>query len=576
MFSLAKYITIVTKAANSAAVAFAVDVDELLQATQANREVADFALHSIEVPADFALEHGTRITLTRLNNRIHKSEAFLRPRLARRFGVFSDQFQVELNGHTIKRADAGYYGDLQFLWYFDQLSRDAVEPLATALAHVPESDGSLGAKCVAEVDSVLQFELPAQANGQSSPLILQVGGFIATVDKPAKLGKGDESLNRLAVFANGRLFQEDILPELGDAKYFNSYLVGEINADFLDSDEQDRATASRESIRHDDELFQALRRHLGKVFSRISTQWDDWRTAQGYGNTPNKNQEIEYWIESFKDQRDRRAADRLMTSIGKLNLSNDETADLSAKNMLYRSAVVGFEKLRARSQLDRLDSVTDVLSADFQAIFATLDEIEASYYLDIVRGRLEVIAKFETEIVDQRKQERVAQNYLFKHLWLLDPTWDRVQGSEEMEVRLSEELARACPDTDEGARLDIAYRTTAGRHVIIELKRPGLYVSAKKLEDQGRKYVEAMEQWYREHPDATSLNGRTPPIDVYFLVERAPELNERESRSWDAYNLKMLTYKGLITNAKLAYASYLSIHQQTGNRLVKLLESLQG
>ena len=85
-----------------------------------------------------------------------------------------------------------------------------------------------------------------------------------------------------------------------------------------------------------------------------------------------------------------------------------------------------------------------------------------------------------------------------------------------------------------------------------------------------------MEQWYREHPDATSLNGRTPPIDVYFLVERAPELNERESRSWDAYNLKMLTYKGLITNAKLAYASYLSIHQQTGNRLVKLLESLQG
>ena len=134
-----------------------------------------------------------------------------------------------------------------------------------------------------------------------------------------------------------------------------------------------------------------------------------------------------------------------MTSIDKLTLSNDEGKDAASKSLLYRSAVVGFEKLRARSQLDRLDGITDVLSPEFQAIFASLDEIEASYYLDIVKGRLEVVQKFESEIVDAKKQEKVAQQYLFNHLWLLDPTWDRVTGSEQMEIRMSAELNAPAP-----------------------------------------------------------------------------------------------------------------------------------
>jgi hypothetical protein len=126
-----------------------------------------------------------------------------------------------------------------------------------------------------------------------------------------------------------------------------------------------------------------------------------------------------------------------------------------------------------------------------------------------------------------------------------------------------------------GARLDIAYRTTAGRHVIIELKRPGLYVNAAKLEAQGRKYVEAVEQWYRNNPNAAKLNGRLPPIDVYFLVETAPDLNERESKTWEVYNLNVLTYRGLIGNARLAYESYLAINRDVSNRLVKLMDSLR-
>lgn len=564
MFSLAKMVSIVTKAGGSDAVAFQIDVGELLKSAEASKDVADYAVKSIPVPDDFSKEHGTRITLTELNTKINATEAYLRPRLARRFGVFSDTFRVALCGSDITRSDAGYYSDLQFLWCFDEDTRKKIEPLAVNLASYEDEATGKTEKCINAASEQLVID----------PAGMRVGGFIASVDKPSKLGRGDESLNRISVFANGRLFQEDVLPELGDARYFNSYLVGEVHADFLDDDDCDRATASRESIRHDDERFQALRNHLRTVFATIRGQWDDWRTAQGYSKSSDKNPEIESWIQGLKDARDRKAADRLMTSIDKLALSNDEAKDATSKKLLYKSAIVGFEKLRARSQLDLLDKITDVLSPEFQSIFASIDEIEANYYVEMVRDRISIIEKFETEIVDEKKHEKVAQNYLFDHLWLLDPTWDRVQGSAEMEVRLSEELKRACPDSDEGARLDIAYRTTSGRHVIIELKRPGLYVKASVLEAQGRKYVEAVEQWYRDHPDVLGMNGRLPPIDVYFLVSRAPDLNERESKSWDAYNLKMLTYSGLISNAKLAYQSYLAINKDVGGKLSKLLDSL--
>lgn len=563
MFSLANKITIITRAEGDKAVAFGINVKDLLDQAAAAETVANYPVQPEEVPSDFISSHGTRIVLTELNTRINKTEAFLRPRLARRFGVFSDSFHVHLNKKDITRSDAGYYNDIQFLWHFDEDTRSEIQPLATTLASYVDENGNT-ALCAEPLVSVIAGE----------PTGLRVGGFIASVDKPSKLGKDDESLNKISVFANGRLFQEDILPELGDARYFNSYLVGEIHADFLDRDEIDRATASRESIRHDDERFQALRRHLGTVFAGIRDRWDEWRMAQGYENTPDRNPHIEAWINAMKDKRDRKAADKLMTSIGKLALSNDESRDVEAKRLLYRSAVVGFEKLRARNQLDELDKISDVTSPEFQAIFASLDDVEESYYLDIVRSRLEIIRKFDEEIVDAKKQEKVAQNYLFNHLWLLDPSWDRVMGSEQMEVTLTNELKRACPDAEEGARLDIAYRTTAGRHIIIELKRPGLYVKADKLEAQGRKYVEAVEQWYREHPDTAGLLGRLPPIDVYFLVEKAPELNDRETRSWEAYNLKVMTYKGLIANALMSYQNYLTVRKDIAGRLSSLLEEI--
>lgn len=557
MFSLANQIEIVTKAEDSPAVAFTIDVARLKHMiAQREDQAVEYPVQLSDVPADFKLAHGTRIRLTNLNNKINKTEMFLRQRLARRFGVFGNDFEVTLNNREIRREDANFYSDLQFLWYFDSEMKESVRRIAPSIAQLKE-DGKDVEHCVSPLPAVIQSDV-------APGLVLR--GFIATVDEPKKLGKGDESLNRVSIFANGRLFQEDILSELGDARYFNSYLIGEIYADFLDQDDIDRATASREAIKHDDEKFQALRAHLKICLTQIRDQWDDWRRALGFSRVDMAAPAaVTKWLNGIKDSRDRKAADRLLTSIANLKVANDEDENQAAKKVLYKNAIIGFEKLRVRSQLDRLDKVTDVLSPEFHKIFANLDDIEESYYLDITRTRLEVIRRFAEEIVEPKKLEKVAQQYLFEHLWLLDPSWDRVTGSETWELTLTKHLKTKFPDAKVGARLDIAYRTTAGRHVIIELKKPGKRVDLNELEMQGRKYHDAMEAYYEAHPDALRMQGRVPPIDVYFLVSDCGPLDERRSKAWDSYNLKALTYSGMIENAQRSYHEYLAVKRKIGS-----------
>jgi hypothetical protein len=164
----------------------------------------------------------------------------------------------------------------------------------------------------------------------------------------------------------------------------------------------------------------------------------------------------------------------------------------------------------------------------------------------------------------------VLQKYLFDHLWLLDPAWERATGSQEMERR----LRRTEPFKDNDAtkkqygRVDIHYRTVAGKHVIVELKRasapPGIY----ELAAQGAKYVDAMKEVLPpEEKDRAQ-------IEVVFVVGASPP--DSSQRIEDAMNSvspgsRIMTYDLLTDRARAAYASYLEATKRA-DRIDRLLK----
>lgn len=561
MFALADLVNVTSQAAGEEIVGFVVDVPELKKSLEKDHKSLELNEFSGK---PFSKGKGTRIHLEKILTGLKTTESYLRIKLARRFSVLGDVhgFKVFLNGTEITKADRGFYQHVQFLWAFDKKSLVATQKLATNLAAIAKSDvmGAPKEPCVQQLDAIVV------CGSESFP----VTGYVASVLRPQNLGSKEDSANIFSVFANGRVFAENILDEANSAKYYQNYLVGEIHADFLDDDDIDRATASREAVKRDDPRYQALLGFVRSTLEGIGDQWDEWRTELGLDPDDKGNAGVNEWLATLTDKRDVVVAKRLMTSIKNATIHSDDIKNDAAKIILYRGAIIGFEKLKLRKQLDKLASVTDVLSAEFASIFSSLNDVEEAAYSEITKQRLEVIKKFKDIANNPSALEKVAQKYLFEHLWLLDPSWDRVTGRGEMEQTLTEHIKKVHPDST-GARLDITYRASSGRHIVVELKKPALTtLSYVPLYEQVRKYKAAVEQYYKDKLPSKPQ----PPIDIYLLIAKTPSgFSEADRRSLAEQNGQIITYQQLITDAINAYQTYLDAMKNTGS-LEAILEKL--
>src|SRR5262249_41830182 len=113
------------------------------------------------------------------------------------------------------------------------------------------------------------------------------------------------------------------------------------------------------------------------------------------------------------------------------------------------------------------------------------------------------------------EKEKVLQKHLFENLWLLDPGWERAAGSERGEETLKKqypEFSDALSDEESKGRVDIRYKTNAGQHIIVELKRAGRRLSLGELVDQGNKYRTALAKCL------AALDVGDPYISVVFVI----------------------------------------------------------
>ena len=268
----------------------------------------------------------------------------------------------------------------------------------------------------------------------------------------------------------------------------------------------------------------------------------------------------------------RKSARRLFGRINELPID-----DMGDRRQLFISGVLAFENLKLRSLLHRLDSISvknlDVLTD----VFVQLDDLEASAYYQIAKDRLDVIRKL-TNLVDENAKERAMQEHLYKHLWLLDPSWERATSTERMETRIYKALSginKSLTPEQKTARLDVYYSTTANKHVIIELKRAARVVESSDLYAQIVKYHEAASNVLRD------MERDNEPIEIVCVVGKRlggwDDSRDGESRSrqaLEAYNARVVMYDALIQNASEAYRDYIDRAKEAG-RVYNLITSIR-
>ena len=278
------------------------------------------------------------------------------------------------------------------------------------------------------------------------------------------------------------------------------------------------------------------------------------------------NPYIQEWYDNLKPKHLQEPARKIFSVIDRANV------DEAHKQDLYANGILAFETQKLNYAIDRLEKI-DTANLDlFLKYLADVDAIEAARYFEIVQERLEVIDKFRTN-VDEDAKERILQEYVFDHLWLFDPAWERATHYKHMEERLQGIVGDVVSDTS--VRLDIRYRRISGAHVIIELKRASRVLNKTDLEEQAKKYINAVETAIAQNPDEARY-----PIEAVCVVGKLPRgWNNLESRKKDelslrAWSIRVMSYDELIDNAFSAYSKFIEASEDT-DRLRRLIDKIR-
>lgn len=500
--------------------------------------------HPKPVPqSKIQITKGTKITIKDIRKQTSRAPSPLRRRLARRFSTIGQTingkpFNVEVDDIAITGSDRDYYKKVQFLWTY----------------------GPKGEEVAKETSAKEIFPRPAPFEG-----------WIGTVASSGDLDSEDgDNINDIRIMVRGRVAQDKTLQFFGEDGVYASYIVGEIHADWLDDDdEEDIATSNRQSLIEDDPRVEKLKLALIIELKNIQNTWTKLRNEQG-AKEALKVPLVEQWFKTLgPDQKVR--AQQLFGKINRLNLDADE------KKPLFKYGVLAFEKLKVRDNLSKLDTLDIGDIAGYLEAFESHDELESQLYYEISKGRLEIIDKFET-LTEDDVLEKVLQEFLFKHLWLLDPSWDRAATDPSMEREVRKSVLNGDEFNGEYmkeiGRVDIQYRKSGGEHLIIELKKARRITSTMELLTQVDKYQRKMKQLL------TGTGRKNEPFEIVCLVGKdlsdwkEPDGRDDSRRRLETANARVMTYAQLIGNARRAYAEYLDASERAG-KIFAVLDAIE-
>ena len=539
VFSIAEYIQVFTRKENEKILGLELDLQSIKRAI---KNKTSYHPKSLEFQAEYAINnHGTIIVLKRIKKRVNSTlDRNLRKRVARRFDVIDDDFKVSIDGEKITIEDRDYFRKLEYALIYGDFDTTKFQPGMKYKERKNITEGGYS-----------------------------ITGWIGLMRKSGLLQDSGDNLNKISIRSRGRIAMEDILDRFREGGLYTKYVMGEIGANFLDeTTKEDIATSGRQDFVQSDQRFQELENFIQDEIKYLCKERERIKNEEGVAKA-SEIPAIKEWYKSLKGDT-QKAAKNLFGKI------NEIATDEEHRKTLLKYGVLAFEHLHHKEKLSELEKL-DIhdLSAAVQ-LFLELDDIEASWYYQITKGRLEVIEKL-AKYLKSNALERILQEHIYNHLWLLDPSWDRATETATMEktvVSAFKDISESLTDEEKKGRIDIRYKKITGKHVIIELKRGSIITSTSELMGQVDKYIQALRK------QLETANAKGVAIEAICLVGKElsdwenPERRQRSENSLGAQNIRVVTYQQLLKDAETNYQSYLDKHEERG-RIQKLLDAIE-
>jgi hypothetical protein len=402
------------------------------------------------MPPSGNVHKGTRITLrglTKFKNRAISIPA-LRRGLARRFAVIGTKykFNVVINGKPITPSER----DLKRLLDVDE-------------------DGN---KYLWEFNEEIR---PGTG--------WQVSGWIGALDRTAEL---EDPIQRgIVIMARGKLVQEPfVFNATVGQQYALSYLVGELNAEFVDT-EEDSIGTTRNSLVWDTDANAALMAWGQAMVNRIAREWAEKRRDDNE-RALKRNALYKKFLADANRLENKRAikiADRLIRQV----ITNNVLDSVEKQQEVVQLCI---DYLEFDAFWDLAEEITEAGLQDtgkVAQLFREWEIVEAREMARLTKGRITTIEKLEMLIKENALEVPTLHNFLKEFPWVLDHRWQLIADEQRYSKLLREKFPDA-KEPEEERRIDFLCVAEGTHLVVVEIKRPGLKASTKQLE-QIERYV---------------------------------------------------------------------------------------
>ena len=454
------------------------------------------------VGADEEFESGTRIILKDLKHTTSIDIASIHESLARRFSrTIRGQMLIEINEEVIK--------DVQLKTIFDK-----------AFEEYTLSTGD-----------IVRFKYACTEKPIASP---ELRGF--------------------TIYANGKTVQAPPfyfnIESTAHGQHGTKYLSGEIEADFLDSgtdDESDIVSTDRQEVDWENERVKELlvwgqvmsRKAITECAESVGNDMKDWLLEQ-----PQINDRV-----VKLSLRERTQISSFLRTIGKSVGNSDD------------------DKIRA---LDLSDSLLKVYEfRQFHDIISTVEEIgddpdrlsellvnlqqwkvlESRAILEIVKGRLEIIDKFEKMVTNdapettKMKGNDNMHDLIAGYPWLLNPEWQVYAEEKYLSTQLKEWLYDDVVEEDARLRYDFLALSNNSEFIVIEIKRSGHPVELHE--------IQRLEKYYERLASAKNVT------QMMLIYGKTLNVSDKLVESWESSDYKQLVkWQNLVDRAKKYYEHY--------------------
>ena len=535
-------------------ISFILDYNEMLRNDPYNTEIKLLDRLPNEYSDYMDFDSGFIVKIFKLRRKfISTSESNLISQLSKRFYLTSDEFSLKIDNEEIKLSKNSYYNDLQLVMYFGY-KKDEIDAMFdnTNIKIEEFLDSST------EISSYIRNK--------------KIKGWIGSVAKPKDLSKDGNGAFVIA-YMNNKIADENIFKNKLDARLASQYIVGEIQVDFLDTDD-DPITSSRQGLDESNDEVKNFIDNMDKVRKKFISMWDDFRIKDAVNTLPERiknNENYKEWLNGLTDDEKKINNKLLNLFSAKLNDDSeiwDKEVDAMVTSIANVVNNIGINEIN--HEIDKVQENTESvfhLMSKFMQKIAKAEQIQTA---DIINYRLKAIDRLEKLMDNPESAEKVFQEHLYDNPWIINPYWNTSNDINFDRIK-EKYITIRDNDTDKekSGRIDILIKVQEERYpIIIELKKNNPKDHAKvtysSLYDQTRKYKKGLKQSLTE-PNKNDI--RLEDIKAICIVSEFTgtdgslkiDIENDEFKKLRNDNTYVYTYSQLLENAKNMYKEFMNV-----------------